>query len=45
VIVTGTPEEIMRSSESYTGLFLKKYLNGDILTNRAKRKVSTQKVR
>jgi excinuclease ABC subunit A len=45
VIVTGTPEEIMRSSESYTGLFLKKYLNGDILTNRTKNKVPTQKVR
>ena len=45
VIVTGTPEEIMSASESYTGLFLKKYLNGDILTNRAKHKVSTQKVR
>jgi excinuclease ABC subunit A len=45
VIVTGTPEEIMKSSESYTGLFLKKYLDGDILTNRKKNKVPTQKVR
>jgi excinuclease ABC subunit A len=45
VIVTGTPEEIMSAPESYTGLFLKKYLNGDILTNRKKNKVSTQKVR
>jgi hypothetical protein len=45
VIVTGTPEEIMRSSESYTGLFLKKYLDGDILTNRKKNKVPTRKVR
>jgi excinuclease ABC subunit A len=45
VIVTGTPEEIMNASESYTGLFLKKYLNGDILTNRVKLKVPRQKVR
>jgi ABC-type multidrug transport system ATPase subunit len=45
VIVTGTPEEIMNVSESYTGLFLRKYLNGDILTNRSKFKVPKQKVR
>ncbi len=43
VIATGAPEEIMGVSESYTGLFLKKYLNGDILTNRAGRKVSPKK--
>jgi excinuclease ABC subunit A len=43
VIVTGTPEEIMSAPESYTGLFLKKYLDGDILTNRTKRKISTKK--
>ncbi len=43
VITTGTPEEIMDVPESYTGLFLKKYLNGDILTNRARRKVSSKK--
>ncbi len=45
IIAIGTPEEIMKSSESYTGLFLKKYLNGDILDSRAKSKVSKQKVR
>jgi excinuclease ABC subunit A len=43
VIATGTPEEIMNVPESYTGLFLKKYLNGDILTNRTQHKVSTKK--
>ena len=43
VIATGTPEEIMSAPESYTGLFLKKYLDGDILTNRVKRKAPTKK--
>ncbi len=45
VIITGTPEDVMMSPESYTGLFLKKYLDGDILTRTTKRKVLTQKVR
>ncbi len=30
VIVTGTPEEIMECSESYTGYYLKKYINNSL---------------
>ncbi|HVN97249.1 MAG TPA: excinuclease ABC subunit UvrA [Syntrophorhabdaceae bacterium] len=45
IVTKGTPEAVMGSPSSYTGLFLKKYLNGDILNNRAKDKVLAQKVR
>ena len=29
VIATGTPEEIMENPNSYTGIYLKKYLKGE----------------
>ncbi len=45
IITKGTPEAVMESPSSYTGLFLKKYLNGYILSNRARHQVSAQKVR
>lgn len=45
VIAVGTPEEIMKSPESCTGLFLRKYLDGDIPNGRSKGKVSRQKAR
>ncbi len=33
IVATGTPEEIMENPNSYTGIFLKKYLKGEKLTN------------
>ena len=29
ILFEGTPEELCNCSDSYTGLYLKKYLNGD----------------
>lgn len=38
LIAQGTPEKIIATSKSYTGQFLKPYLNGEKDTNRAKTK-------
>ncbi len=43
VIAVGTPEEIMKSPESYTGLFLRKYLDGDVPNGRVKSKFRGKK--
>ena len=45
IITKGTPEAVMASPSSYTGVFLKKYLDGDILNKSERHKVSEQKVR
>jgi excinuclease ABC subunit A len=45
IITKGTPEAVMASPSSHTGVFLKKYLDGDILNKSARHKVSAQKVR
>ncbi len=45
VVAAGTPEQIMSTPTSYTGLFLNKYLNGKILNGKSKGKVARAKVR
>ncbi|HEX2966596.1 MAG TPA: excinuclease ABC subunit UvrA [Syntrophorhabdaceae bacterium] len=45
VVAAGTPEQIMKTPQSYTGLFLKKYLNGKILNGKSKGKVRGVKAR